>query len=121
MAAPVIKQDPMYQLLREERIEEFNKRRAQGEPCDLTNCDFRGLDLRGLNADGLDFSGSYFRQTDLRGIDFQHAVLQGSSINGAKISGVYFPRELNALEIDMSLRHGTRMRYPAAQRPPVKR
>jgi len=118
MSVPAIKQDAMYQLLREERIEEFNRRRAAGEACDLTNCDFRGLDLRGLNAAGLDLSGSYFRQSDLRGIDFQNAILQGCSINGAKISGVYFPRELNALEIDMSLRHGTRMRYPAPRRVP---
>jgi len=111
MSLPAIKQDAMYQLLREERIEEFNQRHAAGESSDLTNCDFRGLDLRGLNADGIDFSGSYFRQADLRGIDFQHAVLKGCSINGAKISGVYFPDALTAMEIDMSLRHGTRMRY----------
>ena len=111
MSVPAIKQDEMYQLLREERIEEFNQRYAAGERFDLTNCDFRGLDLRGLNAAGIDFSGSYFRQADLRGIDFQQSKLNGCSINGAKISGVYFPRELNAAEIEMSLLHGTRMRY----------
>jgi len=111
MSVPAIKHDAMYQLLREERIEEFNRRHAAGESFDLTNCDFRGLDLRGLIATGIDFSGSYFRQTDLRGIDFQTAKLQGCSINGAKISGVYFPSELSALEIELSLRHGTRMRY----------
>jgi len=111
MSVPAIKHDEMYQLLREQRVEEFNRRHAAGEQSDLTNCDFRGLDLRGLNADGIDFSGSYFRQADLRGINFQSANLKGCSINGAKISGVYFPEQLDAMEIEMSLRHGTRMRY----------
>jgi len=112
MSAPEIKHNQvLYQLLREERIEEFNQRRAKGESCDLTHCDFRGLDLRGLNAKGLDLTGGYFRQTDLRGINFQQSCLEECSINGAKISGVYFPPELDPEEIIMSLNHGTRMRY----------
>jgi uncharacterized protein YjbI with pentapeptide repeats len=112
MPLPEIKRDDsMYQLLREERVEEFNQRRANGEQCDLRHCDFRGLDLRGLNAKGLDFTGSYFRQTDLRGINFHESCLEECSINGAKISGVYFPKELPAEEVMMSLTHGTRMRY----------
>ena len=106
-----ISNDPMYRLLREGCIKEFNVKRAGGEPVDLTRCDLRGLDLRGMNADGLDFSGSYFRQTDIRGVDFRAARLEGASINAAKISGAYFPIELSASEIELSLLHGTRMRY----------
>lgn len=103
--------DPMYRLLREGCIKEFNVKRAGGEPVDLTRCDLRGLDLRGLETDGLDFSECYFRQADLRGIDFRNAKLEGASINAAKISGAYFPTELSASEIELSLLHGTRMRY----------
>ncbi len=103
--------DPLYRLLRENRIQDFNERRTLGDTTDLTDCDFRGLDLRGLAADVIDFSGSYFRQSDLRGIDFSHARLEGVSINGAKISGTLFPHELSADEITLSLLHGTRMRY----------
>lgn len=106
-----IPNDPMYQLLREGCITEFNAKKAAGEQSDLKGCDLRGLDLRGLEADGLDFSGSYFRQTDLRGIDFRKACLEGASINAAKISGVYFPADLSAQEIELSLLHGTRMRH----------
>lgn len=108
---PQIKKDPMYLLLREGKIQEFNKLRAAGKSCDLTNCDFRGLDLQGMNAVGLDFSGSYFRLTDLRGIDFSKANLEGCSVHEAKISGCYFPKELSSDEITMSLIRGTRMRY----------
>lgn len=108
---PVIKDDPMYQLLRAGKTAEFNERRHAGESCDLTCCDFRGLDLRGLDAEGLDFSNSYFRQADIRGIDFSKARLMGASIHGAKLSGAFFPADLAADEIMMSLEHGTRLRY----------
>lgn len=103
--------DSMYLLLREGCITEFNARKASGDKADLCKCDLRGLDLRGLDADGLDLSGCYFRQSDLRGVDFRKANLEGASINAAKISGAYFPVELTASEIELSLLHGTRMRY----------
>ncbi|MBI5462142.1 MAG: pentapeptide repeat-containing protein, partial [Gammaproteobacteria bacterium] len=86
---PAIKDDPLYQLLRDGKIDEFNTRHKAGESSDLTGCDFRGLDLRGLVAEGLDLSDCYFRQTDLRGVDFSKAKLIGASIHGAKISGVF--------------------------------
>lgn len=106
-----IKQDPLYQLLREGEIEKFNQQRAQGKEGDMTYCDMRGLDLRNMNAEGIDFSHSYFRQADLRGIDFSNSNMEGVSINGSKISGAWFPRELSAAEISLSVMHGTRMRY----------
>jgi uncharacterized protein YjbI with pentapeptide repeats len=64
-----------------------------------------------LDAEGLDFSDSYFRQSDLRSVDFRNTRLEGASINAAKISGAYFPDDLTASEIELSLLHGTRMRY----------
>jgi uncharacterized protein YjbI with pentapeptide repeats len=103
--------DPLYQLLRDGKVKDFNERRAAGEQCDLTSADLRSVDLRGLEAAGIDFSNAYFRQSDLRGIDFTDSNLNGASINGAKISGTLFPWELSAQEILLSLTHGTRMRY----------
>lgn len=102
--------DPMYRLLRDGKIADFNKQKASGAKVDLRGCDFRGVDLRGMDADGLDLSNCYFRQSDLRGIDFSNAILEGASINGAKISGTFFPCGLSASEIELSLLHGTRMR-----------
>ena len=106
-----IPNDPMYLLLREGCVIEFNTRKASGEKVDLRGCDLRGLDLRGLDADGLDFGDSYLRQSDLRSVDFRNARLEGVSINASKISGAYFPAELTASEIELSLLHGSRMRY----------
>ena len=105
--------DPLYRLLREGNIEQFNQEKAQGATVELSDCDLRGMDLRGLDADGLDLSGCYFRQSDLRGIDFSNCNLKGASIGSAKISGTLFPQALSASEIELSLLHGTRMRYNA--------
>ncbi len=112
MPEPQIKNDNhLYRLLREGNIQAFNEARGRGENADLTTSDFRGVDLRGINADGLDLSNCYFRQADLRAVDFSNTRLEGASIHATKISGVYFPPELSAEEITLSLLHGTRMRY----------
>jgi uncharacterized protein YjbI with pentapeptide repeats len=110
MQKPQIKQDPMYKLLKEGKIEEFNQRRAGGESCDLRNADLRGADLRDLDARNLDLSGAYLRHADLRGLDLSETNLEGTSISSAKISGTYFPARLSAEEITLSLVHGTRLR-----------
>jgi len=67
---PINFADPMYQLLRDGNVKEFNRRKAAGEQCNLTNCDLRNLDLRGFDAAGLDLSDSYLRNANLRAIDF---------------------------------------------------
>jgi uncharacterized protein YjbI with pentapeptide repeats len=107
---PLTYPDPMYQLLRDGEIAEFNRRKRAGEACDLTHCDLRSLDLRGIDASGLDFSHCYFRNANLRGVDFSTSRLEGASLNAAKIAGAYFPAELSATEIMLSVEHGARMR-----------
>lgn len=112
MPNPVISDDPLYRLLREGKVAEFNQRVAAGEQANVACCDFRHINLQGMQTEGLDFSNSYFRQADLRGIDFSHCdSMEGASIHGAKISGVRFPDQISAQEVLLSLEHGTRMRY----------
>ena len=111
MDKPVIKQDPLYQLLRMEDIEGFNEQRDTLDASELKNGDYRGRDLRKMNAVGLDFSNSYFRNSDLSGIDFRNTNLEGASLLDAKLSGTYFPNDLDATEIRLSLDTGTRLRY----------
>jgi len=103
--------DPMYLLVREGRSEEFNRKRQSGEPCKLIGCNLRGLDLREFDLKEVDLSDCYLRQADLRGQDLRTSRLQGASLHAAHISGVYFPSELAAAEIQMSVQLGTRMRY----------
>jgi uncharacterized protein YjbI with pentapeptide repeats len=103
--------DPLYLLLREGNIDDFNRRHNAGESCDLRGCDFRGIDLRGVDVANIDFSDGYFRQADLRGLDLRGCQMHGASLHAAHISGAYFPPELSSAEIEMSVRLGTRMRY----------
>lgn len=111
MEKPVIKQDPLYQLLRNEDIKGFNEQRDTLDTGELKSGDYRGRDLRNMNARGLDFSNSYFRNSDLSGIDFRETNLEGASLLDAKLSGTYFPEALSAAEIRLSLDTGTRLRY----------
>lgn len=102
--------DPLYQILREEKVKEFNAERESIESIDFHDCDFRGLNLRGLDAKGINFSGCYFRAADLRGIDFSLANMDGVSLASAQISGCLFPRNIGANEILVSVDKGIRMR-----------
>lgn len=111
MALPQIHNDPLYRLLSEEKIEEFNRNKTTAKTALLRAGNYRNLDLRGLDAEGLDFSDGYFHGADLRGIDFRNTNLEGASIIDAKISGCYFPKQLSADEIRLSITQGTRMRY----------
>ena len=108
------KGDPMYELLQQENIMEFNSRRALGQECDLNSVHLRGLDLRGLDATGLNLKDAYLRGADLRGVDFRRANLEGASLAECNISGCYFPLELAADEILLSVSRGTRLRYKQA-------
>ncbi len=108
---PEIKPDPLYQMLRHEDVDSFNAQRDSLDTSHLKSGDYRGRDLRRMNARGLDFSNAYFRNADLSGIDFRETNLEGASLLDAKVSGVYFPEQLSADEIRLSLDHGTRLRY----------
>lgn len=108
---PKLLDNPLFQLLREGRIPEFNERKASGVKCNFAAGDFRGSDLRGMDAEDIDFRDAYFRGADLRGIDLRSSDLQGASMARAHISGCYFPDELSANEIIMSVDRGTRLRY----------
>ena len=104
------KQNEMYGLLQEDKIEAFNKAREEGKEADLTNAKFRAFDLKGANFNGLDLTGAYFKNADLRGADLRNCLLEGSSFFNAKVSGVYFPADISSEEITLSLVHGTRIR-----------
>lgn len=108
---PRITADPMYLLVREGRADEFNRRRAAGDKLDFRGGNFRGVDLREFDLSDIDLSNAYLRQADLRGKNLSSCRLDGASLHAAHVSGVLFPKELEAAEIELSVRLGTRMRY----------
>jgi len=111
MTQPKQLDSPLYALVHNEDIRTFNQQKPKGEPVDFRGGDFRGLDLRELDPEGVDFTDAYFRAADLRGLDLRHSGLEGASLSHAQISGAYFPVELSADEILMSVNFGTRLRY----------
>lgn len=111
MNGPIISDDPLYQLLRNDDVTGFNEARSAGKQCNLAGCDLRGLDLRNLQISNTNLENAYFRGADLRGIDFRGCNLNGASLADAKISGCYFPAELSPDEIQLSVRMGTRLRH----------
>lgn len=111
MSLPRQLDNPLYHLLRNEDIAAFNAQKPATGAIDLSGGDFRGLDLRALDTQRINFRDAYFRGTDLRGLDLREAQLEGASLAHAQISGAYFPAELAADEILMSVNFGTRLRY----------
>ena len=77
---PKVLDNEMYRLLREDKIDDFNARRAAGEACDFKGVDFRGVDLHGADVRNIDFSDCYFRLANLRGLDMSTCRLEGASI-----------------------------------------
>jgi hypothetical protein len=73
---PEVKDDPLFQMLRHEDVDGFNKHRETMDCSQLMGGDYRGRDLRKMNARGLDFSSAYFRNCDLSGIDFRETNLK---------------------------------------------
>ena len=110
MSHPKLLESALYALLHKDDIRGFNQQRPAGH-IDMRGGDFRGLDLRELQVEDVDFSDGYFRSADLRGLDLRTSCIEGASLAHAQISGAYFPVELTADEILMSVNFGTRLRY----------
>jgi uncharacterized protein YjbI with pentapeptide repeats len=111
MSQPKLLDSPLYVLLRQDDVAGFNQEKPKTGTIDLAGGDFRGLDLRNLDTAGIDFTNAYFRSADLRGLDLSQTPMEGASIAHAQISGAYFPADLSADEILMSVNFGTRLRY----------
>jgi len=110
MAIPIHLSDPAFKALRLSDLETFRRLTADHKQIDFSNTDLRGTDLRKVDLTRIVLTGAYLKECDLRGQDMRHMNLSGVSIHGAKIGGVYFPGDIDASEIAMSVSMGTRMR-----------
>ena len=110
MAQPRFLDDPAFRCLRIGELDGFQNQLAGRKELDLSDSDLRGVDFRGLDLAKVRLRGSYLRDADLRGVDLRHVDMEGSSLYHAKVSGAYFPSNLSAAEISMSVQYGTRVR-----------
>ena len=110
MGTPQFPPDPAFKLLRVGELDAFHKNIEERDVVDFTGADLRGTDFRKVDLSKVILRDAYMRDTDLRGCDLRHLDLEGVSLQNAKISGAYFPDNVAANEIRMSLRHGSRIR-----------
>ncbi len=100
----------MFDMLIDGNIDRFNEERAKGLVPDFAKKNLRGIDLRRADLNGVNLRGAILSNTDIRGIDMYNCDMEGASMRAAKISGVFFPENLSAEEIMMSVQFGTRLR-----------
>jgi uncharacterized protein YjbI with pentapeptide repeats len=100
----------LYYLLKNEKIEEFNKKVVGLKSINLVSCNLRGRNISSANLRYADLRGAYLSHCNLKGLNFSNANLEGASIHFAKISGVYFPKNISSSEVSNSLNYGTRIR-----------
>jgi uncharacterized protein YjbI with pentapeptide repeats len=110
MSKPRFPADPAFRLLRVGDVDAFHKNIEERDLVDFTGADLRGTDFRKVDLAKLILRDAYLRDTDFRGCDLRHLDLEGVSLQNAKVSGAYFPEKVAAIELRMSLRHGTRIR-----------
>ena len=108
--APRFLDDEAFKALRVGELREFHAAIANRKKVDFSGTDLRGTDFRNADLSKVILRDAYLRDADFRGCDLRHMDLDGVSMHNAKISGTYFPKNVPAHEIRMSLRHGTRIR-----------
>jgi uncharacterized protein YjbI with pentapeptide repeats len=101
---------PVAQALREGGELGSASEEHPAQALDLANANLRGADLRRANLRRADMRNAYCHSADLRGVDLSEARLEGASFHMARISGAYFPANVTADEIRLSLEIGTRVR-----------
>ena len=106
-----IKRQKRSTLFYEVGRETFNEMVGRGEIPHLQHQNLADLDLRGYDLSAMDLSGAYMRGANLSGLDLRGANLSGVSLKKANVSGCYFPHDLPAEEVRLSLDFGTRLRH----------
>jgi uncharacterized protein YjbI with pentapeptide repeats len=105
--------DEAFRSLRAGDVETFHRMIERRPVIDFTDADLRGTDFREVDLTKVVLHGAYLKDADLRGLDLRKVDLEGASIHNARIGGAYFPSELSASEIALSVKYGTRMRTGA--------
>ena len=108
--------DPAFKCLRVRDLDGYRQATIDRKVLDFSGSDLRGTDLRGIYLSNVVLRDAYLRDADLRGCDLRRTDLAGASLHGAKIAGAYFPDNIPAEELLLSLQYGTRLRVRVASR-----
>ncbi|MDZ4783018.1 MAG: pentapeptide repeat-containing protein [Planctomycetia bacterium] len=115
MNQPKFINDDAFRALRAGDVDAFHRMTAGRATIDFTEGDLRAADLRKADLSKVILRGAYLKLADLRGCDLRHMDLEGCSLHQAKIGGTYFPLNVAAEEIRLSVQEGTRIRVGTAR------
>jgi len=110
MNQPKFINDDAFRALRSGDVDAFHRMIASRSTVDFSDGDLRAADLRKADLSKVVLRGAYLKLADLRGCDLRHLDLEGCSLHQAKIGGAYFPANVSAEEIRLSVQEGTRVR-----------
>ena len=108
---PRFPDDEAFRNLRAGEIDAFHKNIEGRDDIDFSGSDLRGAVLKGANLSNVNLRNCYLRDADLSGQDLRNHDMDGCSLQRAKVSGTYFPSDISATEIRLSLEFGIRMRH----------
>ena len=118
MDKPVIKRDPLYQLLRTEDIKGFNEQREQLDTSELQSGDYRGRDLRNMNAREAWISATPIFATPTSAVSiFAIPTWRAPACWMPSYRAPISPQSSAPQEIRLSLDTGTRLRYEKDENP----
>lgn len=115
MKEPRFIPDDAFRALRAGETESFHRLTSERASVDFSGGDLRAVDFRKVDLSKLVLRGAYLKLADLRGCDLRHLDLEGCSMHQAKIGGTYFPEDVPAEEIRLSVQEGTRIRTRSAE------
>lgn len=102
--------DDAFRALRAGEIDSFHRMISTRAAVDFSETDLRAVDLRKIDLKKVVLRGSYLKLADLRGCDLRHMDMEGCSLHQAKVGGTYFPANVSAEEVRLSVQEGTRIR-----------
>ena len=109
--------DPIYEALFQGDYRKYNQLMESHEgPIDLSFTNLSNVSLMRIHSiSRVILTGARLKMSDLRGLDLSEHNLEGVSIQKCQISGTYFPPDISAQEILLSLETGTRLRHSNPQ------
>lgn len=110
MASPRFLEEEAFKCIRAGDVNGYCRAVEGRKIVDFSGADLRATDFRKIDTSKIVLRDAYLRDADFRGCDLRQTDLEGASLHNAHIAGTYFPVNISASELQLSIEHGTRLR-----------